>query len=98
MEHQEAVAASSKQGHVVSIMKLDTISSGRIIVVNKERESDCVQYHGADLIATLKTLLACENIFGWLLLGDFNCLEKVFSFLIIMMMVLLSNRTNSAEA
>ena len=52
---------------VVSIMKLDTISLGHIIVVNKERESDCVQYHGADLIATLKTLLACENIFGWLL-------------------------------
>ena len=55
------------RGMVVSIMKLDTISLGHIIVVNKERESDCVQYHGADLIATLKTLLACENIFGWLL-------------------------------
>ena len=80
----------------MSIMKLDTISLGHIIVVNKERESDCVQYHGADLIATLKTLLACENIFGGG--SDFNCLEKVFLFLIMMMMVLLSNRTNSAEA
>ena len=54
------------------------------------------QRQAADLIATLKTLLACENIFGGG--SDFNCLEKVFLFLIMMMMVLLSNRTNSAEA